>query len=318
MLMRGVFTTCLFTCISFVLFGQQFSQWTQYRDMTASFNPAAISKNYLYFDYGLNFNLNHRTQWVNIEDAPKTQIFNVDWMLSNSNALLGGQLINDQSGATGFTGGFLRFAYILGDVDDWGISVGLQAGMVQYRIRLDGVEFRDQVNLDSETLNQWYPDFGLGVYYYQFLNGRNGDDLLFAGISIPQTLGLDLTFSDTNNDFNTKRVQHFYGFVGWRNYVYENGFIEPTLRVSYVPNAPVNIGINVKAQLVETFWIGVGGATSRTFHGEFGLMIGEIMQLDNTDIRFGYSYDYSFNSYGAFFGGSHELSLMLSIDNAKH
>jgi hypothetical protein len=91
-----------------------------------------------------------------------------------------------------------------------------------------------------------------------------------------------------------------------------NSFIEPSVWVKYVPNAPVNVDVNLRYQLPGSLWVGTGGSTAGMLHLEAGVLLGENLGLNNS-IRIGYAYDYSFRTFGPFVGGGHEINVSYSL-----
>ena len=301
-------------------FSQQLSLFTQYRENQTIINPAAVGNDFFSFNQNLSFGLSHRTQWQGIAGAPKTSVLRGEYLYPTGGAvslLTGGYLINDQTGPTGFTGLYGRVGGLLSDDPYYGgISVGLSFGAVQYRV--DGSEIRLRQSgdvLSGQDVNQINPDVGVGVFAYTLLDGGFfNDDYLYGGLSIPQAIGLDLTFKDKNGEFSTKRVQHYYAMLGLYKFFRGGGFLEPSVWVKYAANAPLNIDFNLRYQMAQNFWLGLGGATSKTIHLETGILVGDNLGFDNT-FKIGYGFDYSFNSFGPYTGGSHEINISYSIDN---
>ncbi len=299
---------------------QQLSLFTQYRENQTIINPAAVGSNFLAYQQNLSFGISHRVQWQDFEGAPKTSVLRGEYLYPTGGAvslLSGGYIINDQTGPTGFTGVYGRVGGLLSDDPYFGgISVGLSFGAVQYRVNSSEIRLRQGGDiLDGQDVNQINPDVGLGVFAYTLLDGGIfNDDYLYGGISIPQVLGLDLAFQNDNGEFTTQRLQHYYMTVGLYKFFKEDGFLEPSVWIKYVPNTPVNVDINLRYQMAQNFWLGLGGSTARTMHIEGGFLLGENLGFDNT-IRIGYGYDYSFSSFGPYTGGAHEISVSYSIDN---
>ena len=160
---------------------------------------------------------------------------------------------------------------------------------------------------------QIFPDVGLGVFYYKLLDGGGflDESHFYAGVSVPQVIGLDLEFENDEGKFYTKRVQHFYGNIGLYKY-FDEGYIQPSVWVKYAPNAPLNVDFNLRYQLAGNFWLGAGGSTAGAAHIEAGMVIGENLGFDN-NLKIGYGFDYSFSSFGPFAGGTHELNLSYTL-----
>lgn len=301
------------------LHGQQLSLFTQYRENATLINPAAMESDFLATGRNLTFGANYRVQWAGLSGAPRTQTvrlsyLNKEW--SGATLMAGGHLINDQTGPTGFTGVYGRLgAVISGDPEYSGLAVALTGGLVQYRIDASKITLHDPNDvIGSQDQSQLFPDVGLGLYYYQTINGGALDgDMFYIGGSVPQILGLDLTFTDENGDFLVERVQHFYGMLGFYKFLRNDGFLEPSVWVKYVNGAPVNLDFNLRYQLPASIWIGAGVATSGNFHVETGFNLGENLGLDN-NIKVGYGFDAAFTTFGPSAGNTHEIQVSFSFD----
>jgi len=296
------------------VFAQQLSLFTQYRENATLINPAAIEGDYFAYGQNMTFGVSYRAQWVGLANGPRTQTLRGSYLntdYSGVTLMAGGHLINDQTGPTGFTGVYGRIGGVVsGDPEYSGLSIALSAGLVQYRVDASKIRLRDPNDVIGEQdQSQLFPDVGLGVYYYQMV----GDgDFFYTGVSVPQVIGLDLTFQDENGEFYTKRVQHFYGLLGFYKFFDNDSFLEPSVWVKYAPNAPINADINLRYQMPSSFWIGTGVSTGGNFHMDAGVIIGQ-NTFDNT-IRIGYGFDYSFSSFGPTAGSTHEINLTFSFE----
>jgi len=302
------------------LASQQLSLFSQYRENQTIINPAAVGNNFLAYDQNLSFGLSHRVQWQGIEGAPKTSTLRGEYLYPTGGAvslLSGGYIVNDQTGPTGFTGLYGRIGGLLSDDPYYrGISVGLSFGAVQYRVNSSEIRLRQDGDiLDNQDVNQINPDVGVGVFAYTLMDGGFfNNDYLYGGISIPQVLGLDLTFKNEKGEFATRRVQHYYAMIGLYKFFKDDGFLEPSVWVKYAANVPVNVDFNLRYQLAQNFWLGLGGSTAKTMHIEGGILLGENLGFDNT-VKIGYGYDYSFSAFGPFTGGAHEINVSYSLDD---
>ena len=259
-------------------------------------------------------------QWQGFDGAPKTSVLRGEYLHPTGGAvslLSGAYVINDQTGPTGFTGLYGRVGGLLSDDPYYsGISVGLSFGAVQYRVNSSEIRLRQSGDiLDGQDVNQLYPDVGVGVFAYTLLDGGIfNDDYLYGGISVPQVLGLDLAFQNDNGEFVTQRLQHYYAMIGLYKFFRDEGFLEPSVWIKYVPNTPINVDVNLRYQLAQNFWLGLGGSSSQSMHIEGGFLLGDNLGFNNT-VRIGYGYDYSFSSHGPYTGGAHEINVSYSIDN---
>lgn len=311
----------LLICVGFATFSpaQQLPLFNQYRQNIGVINPAGISTDFLTYQQTINISGSFRQQWTDIQNAPKTQILQGSYLFDNDEGmsmLSGGYIINDQTGPTGFTGLYGRFAAVFSDdVYERGLAIGINAGIVQYRVDVSKINFLETNDiLITEDQTQLYPDVGLGVFAYQRLETNNflDESQVYAGISVPQTIGLDLEFKDENDQFYTKRVQHFYGVLGLIKYLSDDQFIEPSVWVKYTQNAKVNVNANLRYKMTPNFWIGAGGSSAKALNAEAGLLIGELAGYDNT-FTISYGFDYFFNAYGPEAGTTHEFNVGYSF-----
>lgn len=305
---------------SLTVSAQQLPLFTQYRSNQGLINPAAINGDYFAYENNMSFGASYRNQWTGIDNNPTTQTLHGDYFATDRggfNYVAGGYLVNDQTGPTGFTGVYGRFASVFSpDPTYGGISVGLNLGLVQYKIDGTQLRFHDVGDVvGTQNHSQWFPDAGLGVFAYTMLEGGMfDDDYVFGGISIPQVMGLDLGFEDENGTFYTKRVQHIYLNAGMYHFIDDDSFLELSTWMKYVPNAPFNFDVNVRYQMAGNFWGGLGGSSAGNVHVEAGFILGGNLGFTNT-VKIGYGYDYSISSFGPFVGPTHELNLSVSLDS---
>jgi len=301
------------------IFQQQIPLFTQYRQNLGIINPAAVNSDFHTSETHLSFGASYRTQWVDFDAAPVTQTIRGEYLLDNGGGfglLFGGYLINDQTGPTGLTGAYGRIAGILTDDPEYGgLSIGINVGVVQYRVNGSELFARDAGDvLTMEDQSQIFPDVGFGVYYYKTIEtGTFDDDIFYSGISVPQVFGLNLDFQNANGDFTTQRIQHFYGLLGLYHFFENNGILEPSVWIKYSPNVPVNADFNLRYKFPNALWLGTGLSTAGTYHLEAGFAVGENLGWDNV-FKVGYGYDYSFNTFGPDAGNTHEINISFSLN----
>lgn len=317
--MTGVRLLIIFLMTTVVCKAQQLSLFTQYRENNSIINPAAVESDFLGFGNNITIGASYRQQWVGFEGAPRTQTIRASYFKDDMRGvalMFGGHLINDQTGPTGFTGFYGRIAGVLtDDAENGGLSFGLSAGAVQYRVKSSSLVLRDPGDVLGQTdQSQIFPDVGVGVFFYKATGGRFANDYFYAGLSVPQVAGLDLTFTNPQGKFTTQRVRHYYGMLGFYKFFANDGFLEPSMWVKYTPNAPVNIDANLRYQLPTALWVGVGGSSAGAVHLETGVVIGKNAGADQI-FRIGYGFDYNFSSFGPSTGGTHELNLTMSFRN---
>jgi len=312
-----MFKLISFLCFLFVapnLFAQQLPLFSQYQDNYIAINPAMVSRDYLINQDNLSFGASHRNQWTDFENSPKTQLLRGEYLYENGSfgLLTGGYLLNDQTGPTGLTGLYGRIGGVLaGDPYYGGISLGLSLGIVQYRVNASELNLRDEGDIVADgNQTQIFPDVGFGLYYYRRLAS---DDLVYAGVSIPQTIGLDTEFQDETGKFFLRRMQHFYAQAGIFHFLDSDiSYLELAGWAKYVEGAPINVNVNFRYQTGSAIYVGIGGSTAGSVHAETGVLIGENAGF-NSNIRIGYGFDYNFTSFGPTAGTTHEISVSYSI-----
>ena len=310
--------TALLTCFSLTQTqAQQIPLFTQYREMHGVLNPAAVPYGFLTNQNKASIGISNRRQWLNMPNPPTTQILRGEYFAADRTGvalLTGGYLINDQTGPTGLTGLYGRIAGVItSDAEVGGLSFGLALGAVQYRLKTTELKLRDDGDIRAtEDRTKMYPDLSIGVFWYQKLRDISDDDYVYAGASVPQMMGLDLNITDGDKTLHYQRVRHYYASAGWYHFFSEGTFIEPSVWVKYVKNAPVNVDFNLRYQAANTFWVGAGSSVSGNIHAELGFIAGKNLGFDS-NFRVGYGFDYSSQNYGSFTGTTHEVNISYSF-----
>ncbi len=291
---------------------QQLPAFALYRDNWNILNPASVSSDYIFSENPMSFFASYRSQWSGFEGAPETAVLNWEYVMDYTNIVVGASILHDQAGEIGNTGIFARFGYRL-ELDRRGdrfINVALNAGVVQYSAQFADLDLGNTLlNLANDLI--YYPDFGVGIMYYH-------EDRYYFGLSIPQTFGLSTRLRNDDGGFEIKRTQHFYLMGGsyFDLYLFNSdaSYLELSGFLKYVPNTPVAIDANIRVQMGEVFYAGVGGGLSQTARIEAGVVIGESVNFYGGQIRVGVSYGFGIAEYARAFGNTIELHAAYSFD----
>lgn len=301
-----------------LLSAQQTPLFSLYRDSWAVLNPAAISNNYLLNNRTMTLSGTWRTQWWGLAESPRTQALNWEWVDEDRNSVWGSHILNDQTGKIGQTGFYGRYAYRLrmGRRDAHSLTIGLQGGAAQYRARLSEIAFPDPRTAPLTDQRVIRPDFGVGLFYHR-------TDRWYAGLSVPQTFGFQTVYATEVGDVRMRRVPHIFAVAGgywgasWLGN--ETSFIEPSLWLKYAPNAPLNLDLNLRAQVSELVWagtginLGLGERLGMALHFETGLFFGEQVQLLNSQLKLGFGFDLPVTQgVASNFGASGEVNVVYS------
>ncbi len=252
-------------------------------------------------------------QWWNMPESPRTQTLALEMVSDKKNSVFGGHVMNDQTGEIGQTGVYGRYAYRIkmGRRTSQSLLIGLNAGAVYYRANLSRIDFPDPSTAPTANPGIIKPDLGIGIFYHY-------SDRYYAGISVPQTFGISTSFQYGQEEFHIRRVPHVFAVVGgywstpWLGN--ETSFIEPSLWFKYAPNSPINIDLNLRAQISELVWAGTGVNAgfginpSASLHFEAGLFLGEQVKLYKSQLKTGFAFNLPITqSLGSVFGSSAEI-----------
>lgn len=321
--------TTLSALLIFCFFGltkaQQDPMFTKYMFNSLVYNPAfAGSPEYM------QVRLLYRNQWVSMDGAPESQSFTIHSPV-NEKIGLGLALLNDKIGVTGSTTANISYAYrlLLGPGK---LSVGLQAGIANWRADWNRLKYRDPQDTDvafnNIEENQWLPNFGAGVFYYS--------KLWYAGFSVPRLLQNDLRTNSGSVSVNeaSKLYRHFYITGGAAIPLSgEDLIFKPSILIKNVGlfgtfassgtnlfqvGAPTEIDIDASIFMFQTLWLGL------SFRSSIEAFTGDKSSVDSFDIwasvylnngiRVGAAYDQTITKLSPYTDGSFELMLGYDFD----
>lgn len=310
---------------------QQEPQFTSYMFNTLVFNPGyAGSKEYL------SAVAVYRDQWAALGDKagwqgrPLTQTFSVHSTL-NKKVGLGLNLINASAGArqTSYLNGIYAYRINFGKGT---LSIGLQAGMMNWKADWSKLEFQQPQELDNAfgtlTPNLWLPDFGAGLFFYT--------SNFYAGASMPHLANFPLRqVSSAERDEIRKwsRVQrHFYLTTGGAiplngdNLVFRPSFLLKSVglfnnffrqgNLVREIGAPASFDVDASLFFQKKLWLGL---SFRSAFAAFNTQGPKQSSPDSFDLwtafhlqnglRIGMAYDYPIGKLKSVSSGSFELML---------
>lgn len=294
---------------------QQQSMFTKYMFNTLAFNPAyAGSRD------ALSANLLYRNQWMGLDGAPVTQTLGIHSPIKPRVAI-GLSLINDKIGPTSSTGANLIYAYMM-EFGKGKLSIGLQAGALNWRADWDQLRYHDPQGIDDAFSNGneslWLPNFGAGFYFYS--------DRFYTGFASPGILENKL--NSENSDFNqsARLYRHYYYSLGGAIPVMGDMIVlKPSLLLKAVNlfgsgsnsafqvGAPIEFDVDMGLLFYDTFWFGA------SFRSSVEKFTQKSSSFDSADVwtsfqlrngmRIGAAYDYSLTKIKTVSSGSIELML---------
>ena len=287
--MLRLLTLLLLSFIFSSLFGQQQATFSQYM-----FNGLAINPAYAGSQEVMSMTALARYQSLGVPGAPNTQSFSAHSPLLNNRAAVGLLVVHDNIGVIDQLGINAIYAYRIHFDEKRTLSFGIQGGVSIYDANYTELELPPGVSdpAFNEDVKSTRPNFGFGVYY--------SSDVFYAGASIPQLVN---NVFERGSDLNTVVTDNPIIITGGYVFTLSRTFkLKPSTLLKLVDFVPVEYDLNLNLLIDEVLWV---GASIRTFNA-IDLIVD--MQLTN-QLRFGYSYAITSNSFNQVDLGSHEFMI---------
>lgn len=242
----------------------------------------------------------HRSQWLQMEGAPRTSMAAIDGSLMNGKMGLGLTIVHDQIGVSRDLDVAGHYAYHLRLGESSKLALGLRAGLSVYSARFSDLRYwdqNDQVYLQNIN-NELVGKFGFGLYWY--------DATSYVGISVPTIYAADGSITmDAGDALDHYFTQHYYLHAGKVFPLGEYFDIKPSVLVKYMPTAPMEADVNCNLLYKERIWFGAGYRTGDA-------VVAMVEYQVTPQMRIGYAYDMTTSRLRDYTSGSHEV--MLGID----
>ena len=284
------------------LYSQQLPHFSQYFLNDFLINPA-VAGSRGYFE-GVS---THRYQWEGITDAPRTYTLSVHGPTKNLKMGLGGYLFTDIVGPTRRTGFNLSYAYHLKLNESLKLSLGINAGILQFMIDGSKITLReaDDALIINGVESDLVPDAGFGMYLYH----QN----YYFGFSAPQLLNTKVKFFEEGQNPTGTLPSHFFLTGGYRIHATEDFTIEPIVFVKYVSPTPVQFEGTVRIIYKDMLWI------SGTYRDKDAITA-SIGYIINNSFTIAYAHDFTTTNIKNYSDGTHELMIgarFYSVSNKK-
>ncbi|MEW7291167.1 PorP/SprF family type IX secretion system membrane protein [Aquimarina sp. 2304DJ70-9] len=299
-----VFMLIAFSLSSISIKAQQDAQYTQYMYNTISINPAYAGSRGVMSIMGL-----HRSQWVGLDGAPRTQTLTVNTPIGDSERIgLGFSIVNDEIGPTDETYFDIDFSYTISTSDSGRLSFGLKTGG-----HLLNVDFQQLTQFNTNDAlfennidNKFSPNVGVGIYYHT--------DRFYLGLSAPNLLETD-HFDESTTDSNSTAVSflaeeriNYYLIAGHVFDLSSEVKFKPAVLSKLVFGAPLQVDLSANFLLYDRFTIGAAYRWSAAVTGQVGFQISDSMMI-------GFAYDRETTELGQtqFNDGSYEVLLRFEL-----
>lgn len=257
------------------LYGQQDPQYTQYMYNILAVNPAYAGNRGVTSIVGL-----HRSQWVGLDGAPRSQSLSIHGPLSERLGL-GVSVVHDGLGPADetFIQGDFSYTINVGEKDK--LSFGLKGGGHILNVNFNELVIVDVGQGFDQTIdNKFSPLLGAGAYYH--------NNKFYAGISVPNFF-TNQHFDESANsndarDFIARERIHYFGIVGYAFDVNSNLKFKPSALVRAVSGAPLQLDLSANFLVRKKLHLGAAYRWSAAFSGLVGFQLSDAMLV-------GLSYD---------------------------
>lgn len=296
--------------LSNILFAQQDAQYTQYMYNTIVVNPAYAGSRGV-----LNFTGLHRSQWVGLDGAPRTQTLSLHAPVGERVGL-GGSIVHDEIGPTQETYANVDFAYAIPTGEKGKLALGLKGGL-----RVMDVNF-DRLDIFSRAQNQGFdpsftnnvedqvsPTIGVGLFYYtdKFYFGLSAPNLLETRHLDRETLG----DSPSSSQLAEERI-NYYITAGRTFDLTDNVKFKPAVFSKLVFGAPLQVDVTANFLLYEKFTLGAAYRWSAALSALVGFQIS-----DTTMIGFAYDRETTELGNSQINDGSYEIFMRFELFRAS-
>lgn len=280
---------------------QQVNQLNNFMYNQLYFNPASAGMH----ETQVNVAVIGRIQWASIEGAPKLAHVWADYRFPSKRMALGLNIGSYTYSKYSFTDANANYAYSIQLTKKTKLAMGLRAGITSVSASTNESKIWSASDplIASNNYSGVLPKIGVGFQ----LNAPN----YYVGISAPDLYVSDKkkVLSDSSSFLNQQR--NFILMSGAKLRLNDSYNLRPSLAVFYHPLSGAFLTVNSTFEVRDYFWIGVSYATYKAVAFNTGV------HLSNR-IRFAYSYELLSGVSKAASIGSHEICLMIKLDNIAH
>ncbi|MFL1896291.1 type IX secretion system membrane protein PorP/SprF [Aquimarina sp. 2-A2] len=275
-------------------FGQQDAQFTQYMYNTLSVNSAYAGSRGHVTVTGI-----HRSQWVGIEGAPRTQTLTVDTPISKKVGL-GLSIMNDEIGPSDELHFDLNFSYTIKVTETQKLSFGAKGGGRLFNLDFSEGQSQNPDDVFQNINNRFLPTVGAGLYLHS--------DKSYLGVSVPNFF-TDQHYDDIQQSVASERI-HFFLIGGFVFDISNNTKFKPAFLVKHVVGAPLIADISANFMMYERFRLGLSYRWDDSLSALAGFQI-------TPSLLVGYAYDYTTTELQRFTTGSHEIMLRFELKSEE-
>lgn len=283
------------------VFAQQQPHYTMYMANNFVLNPAIAG-----IEPYIDMKLSARSQWVGIDEAPKTMYLTVNSPVDitnfHSNRIgIGGKVFVDKTGPIMLSAAEANFAYHLPINAAYKLSFGTGVGLTHHRVDAAGIQLDDPADpiLGSDRLSRTAPLVNAGLWFYS--------TDMFVGLAAQNLIGNDYSLHNLGTDAGMGLRRHYFLTAGYR-FRFGDFYLTPSAMAKFVSPAPMGLDVNLKGQFSDRFWAGL------TWRHQDGMaaMLGFFM---TSSLNLAYSYDFLNSELRQHSFGTHEIVVGININN---
>ncbi|AMO20790.1 type IX secretion system membrane protein PorP/SprF [Flavobacterium columnare NBRC 100251 = ATCC 23463] len=284
----------LLLLMSGVGFAQQEAQYTQYMYNTANVNPGYTGTRGCFSALVM-----HRSQWVGLEGAPKTNTVAMSTPLGLNNRMgLGVSVINDKIGPSDENAISVDLSYNINTSENSKLSFGIKGTANFFSVDFNKTKIHNVSDglIRQNVDNRFFPNIGAGAFWYS--------DKTYVGLSIPFIL--EQKYYDNDVQYVASERMHPHLIAGHVFRLSSEVQFKPTTMIKYVNGAPLQVDLSGNFWFNEKFSLGAAYRWSAAWSAMAGFQI-------NDSWLIGYAYDRDVTRLGNFNSGSHEVFLRYEL-----
>ena len=250
------------------VFGQQIPNSSHMSETRPYWNPAATALGNDMITDGF-----FRMQWIGFDGAPFSGMASLQYPFVDLNMSAGIILHYDKTGPVSKVGAKINYAYKIKEFfsrhDQ--LSIGLSANLQQYSFDPSGTKFNDanDVILASNRTSAFFPAAGIGIFYMSSTR-QYREGVFYFGVATNQIF----TGNVLVNSVDQERANHWHLNVGGKIYNFDLMY-EPSITVNLVSPSVIDVLYSLKMEMRNTFWAGLGYASSGTMAAQGGVILNE-------------------------------------------
>ncbi|MBC8052129.1 MAG: PorP/SprF family type IX secretion system membrane protein [Sphingobacteriaceae bacterium] len=265
--------------LAFTAFAQNTPSFTQYMNNLTPFNTAYSS-----LDEAGNANLVARKQFVGIDDAPSTFLFNGSMPIKSIKGTAGIIIRNDNMKPENLTDLNAFFSKSVQISSKSFFATSVSVGFRNYKV--DNVDASDPSFTNSPNTDN-KANVGLGVMIYS--------NNYYVGASLPR---FNLSKADRENKYYTNM---YYLTAGYLKQLGADFKIKPAALLAYTDNIPAQLDLSTTFYVKDTYGLGVNYRSNNELSFIASLVA-------NSNLQVGYSYQFGFGE-GQINNATHEVTL---------